>query len=147
MLWAQSLICVWLSLTPFWTVAHQAPLSMEFSRQEYWSRLTFSPPGNLPDPGIKPSSLMPPALAGRFFITEPPGKPSWGNNTANMLSCSFDLCKWSLCSQKSSAEPKWSNNSRCFTITLYPGTCKHIPKLSTQQHMPKLPAINNKVTF
>ena len=52
-----------------WTVAHQAPLSMGFSRQEYWSGLSHPPPGDLPDPGIKPVSLMSPALAGRFFTT------------------------------------------------------------------------------
>ena len=51
------------------TVAHQAPLSMEFSRQEYWSRLPFPTPGDLPDPGIKPLSPAFPALAGRFFTT------------------------------------------------------------------------------
>ena len=52
-----------------WTVAHQAPLSMEFSQQEYWSGLPFPSPGDLLDPGIKPASLTPLALAGRFFIT------------------------------------------------------------------------------
>ena len=56
-----------------WTVAHQAPLSMGFSRQEYWSGLPFLPSGDLPHPGIEPES---PALASRFFTTEPPGKPS-----------------------------------------------------------------------
>ena len=60
-------------VTP-WTVAHQAPLSMGFSRQEYWSALPFHPPGNLPDPEMKPASLVSPALAGRFFTTVPPGK-------------------------------------------------------------------------
>ena len=45
------------------------PLSMKFSRQECWSGLPFATPGDLPDPGIEPVSLMPPALAGRFFIT------------------------------------------------------------------------------
>ena len=56
-----------------WTVACQAPLSMGFSSgQEYWSRLSFPPPGDLPYLGIKPAYL---ALAGRFFTTEPPGKP------------------------------------------------------------------------
>ena len=50
----------------------QAPLSMGFPRQEYWSTLPFPSPEDLPDPGIKPTS---PALAGRFFITESPGKP------------------------------------------------------------------------
>ena len=62
------------SATP-WTVAHQASLSMEFSRQEFWSRLPFPPPGDLPDPGIKPVTLSSPALASRFFTTMPPGKP------------------------------------------------------------------------
>ena len=50
-----------------WTVACQAPLSMGFSRQEYWSGLPGPPPGDLPDPGIEPSFLMSPALAGGFF--------------------------------------------------------------------------------
>ena len=50
-----------------WTIAHQAPLSMGFSRQEYWSWLPFPPPGGLPNPGVKPTSLASPALAGRFF--------------------------------------------------------------------------------
>ena len=54
---------------PSWTVAHQAPLPTGFSRQEDWSGLPFSPPGDLPDPGIKPVSLMSPALAGRLFTT------------------------------------------------------------------------------
>ena len=62
---------VQLFATP-WTVAYQAPLSMVFSRQEYWSGLPFPSPGDLPQPGIKPSS---PALASGFFTTEPPGKP------------------------------------------------------------------------
>ena len=52
-----------------WTVAHQAPLSMRFSRQEYWNGLPCPFPGDLPDPGIKPTSRMSPALAGRFFTT------------------------------------------------------------------------------
>ena len=48
-------------LTP-WTVAHQSPLSMEFSRQEYWSGLPFPTLGDLPDPGMKPTSPVSPAL-------------------------------------------------------------------------------------
>ena len=52
-----------------WTVAHQASLSMGFSRQEYWSGLPCPPPGDLPDPGIELAFLMFPALAGRFFTT------------------------------------------------------------------------------
>ena len=49
--------------------ALQGPLSMGFSRQEYWSELSLPPPGDLPDSGIEPTSLMSPALAGRFFTT------------------------------------------------------------------------------
>ena len=56
-----------------WTVAHQVPLSMGFPRQECWSGLPFPPPGDLPDPGIKPRS---PALAGGFSAAEPPGRLS-----------------------------------------------------------------------
>ena len=52
-----------------WTVAHQAPLSMGFSRQEYWSGVPCPPLGDLPDPGIEPASLMFPELAGGFFTT------------------------------------------------------------------------------
>ena len=55
-----------------WTVAPQAPLSMGFSRQEYWSGLPCPPPGDLPDIGIEVSSLRSPALAGRFFTTSTP---------------------------------------------------------------------------
>ena len=61
-------ICV-LLFSALWTVAHQAPVSMGFSRQEYWSGLPCPPPGDLPNPGTEPTSLVPPALAGGFFIT------------------------------------------------------------------------------
>ena len=53
----------------------QAPLSMQFPRQDYWCRLPFPTPGDLPNPGIEPKSLAIPTLTGRFFTTEPPGKP------------------------------------------------------------------------
>ena len=65
------LSCVRLFVIPQ-TVAHQTPLSMGFSQQEYWSELPCPPPGDFPDPGIEPIS---PALAGRFLTTEPPGNP------------------------------------------------------------------------
>ena len=63
--------CVQLSATP-WTVGHQAPLSVGFSRQEYWSGVPYPPPRDLPNPVIEP---LCPALAGRFFTTVPPRKP------------------------------------------------------------------------
>ena len=59
------------SLQPPWTVARQAALSMQFSRQEYWSRLPFATPGDLANPVF----LESPALVGKFFTTAPPGKP------------------------------------------------------------------------
>ena len=58
-----------LTYVTLWTVARQAPLSVGFSRQEYWRGLPCPPPGDLPDPGIKPASLMFPALLGGFFTT------------------------------------------------------------------------------
>ena len=63
---------VWLFATP-WTIAHQAPLSTEFSRQEYWSRLPFPFPGNLPYRGIEHWF---PALQADSLLCEPPGKPA-----------------------------------------------------------------------
>ena len=67
----KSLSRVRLFATP-WTVAHQAPPSMGFSRQEYWSGLPFPSPGDLPDPGIEPRS---PTLQADALTSEPPGKP------------------------------------------------------------------------
>ena len=58
-----------------YTVACQAPLSMEFSTKEYWSGLPCPPPRSLPNSEMQPMSLMSPALAGRFFTLVPPGKP------------------------------------------------------------------------
>ena len=62
-----------LSLVTLWTVACQAPLSIGFSRQEYWSRLPFPSLRDLSNSGIKPTSLTSPALARGFFTTAPPG--------------------------------------------------------------------------
>jgi len=68
-------MCVLLQLRPTlvtpWTIACQAPLSVKFCRQEYWSWLPFPSPGDLPDPGIEPGS---PALQTDSLLTEPPGK-------------------------------------------------------------------------
>ena len=74
-----------------WTVVHQAPLSMGLSRQEYWIRLPFPSPGDLPNPGIEPASPVPHALAGGVFTTEPFGKPhSLFNDLLSLTS--FLLC-------------------------------------------------------
>ena len=64
----KSLSRVRLFVTP-WTITYQAPLSMGFSRQEYWSGLPFPSPEDLPDSGIEPGSPVPPALAGGFLMT------------------------------------------------------------------------------
>ena len=72
MMYACELSGIQLLMTP-WTVAHQAPLSMKFFKQEYCSGLPFPTPGDLPHPGIKPMSLLSPALGGGFFTTQPFG--------------------------------------------------------------------------
>ena len=79
------LSCAFLFATP-WTVARQASLSTEFSRQEYWSGLPFPSLGDLPDPGIKPMS---PALAGRFFTIEPQEKPWYTLNIHTFIAKKF----------------------------------------------------------
>ena len=76
----KSLSCVWLFATP-WIVAYQAPQSMEFFRQDYWSGLPFPSPGNLPDPGIEPGS---PALQVDALPSEPSGSPFIGRAKAKM---------------------------------------------------------------
>ena len=64
--WSLSHVCLFVTL---WNVAHQAPLSMEFSRQEYWSGVPCPPPGDLPDPGLKSES---PELQADFLLSESP---------------------------------------------------------------------------
>ena len=101
-LYAQSLSHVLLFETP-WTVARQAPLTRWFSQQEYWSRLPFPTPGDLPDPGFEPVFLVPPTLAGGFIITVQPRKiivllvESLGFSIYNILSSvnrAFQVVLW-----------------------------------------------------
>ena len=77
------LVCVHTQSRPIlcdpWTFAHQAPLSMEFSRQEYWNGLMFSTPRDLPDPRIEPAFLSSPSLSGTLFSIVPSGKPFYLN--------------------------------------------------------------------
>ena len=75
-----------------WTVAHQAPPLMGFSRQEYWSGLPFPSPGDLLDPGIEPASLECPTLAGGFFTTVPPGKPNKEAELPSNMPLALTLC-------------------------------------------------------
>ena len=78
-------LCVWMCVLSYarifetsWTVAHQAPLSMGFPRPKYWTGLSFPPPGDLSDPGIKPMS---PALQVNSLPIEPPGSPFFHNES------------------------------------------------------------------
>ena len=132
------LSCVQLFVTPQ-TVAHQAPLSMGFSRQEYWSGLPFPPPGYLPNPGIEPMSLVSPALAGRFFTTAPPGKPLLGEGG------NYHAHGW-----KQSNRKGWiSQVCNCFTfimtVQFSPQSCptlcnpmnRSTPGLPVHHHLPE----------
>ena len=105
--------CVWVFAT-LWTIACQAPLSMGFSRQEYWSGLPFSPPGDLPDPGIECGS---PASQADDLLTE-----LWGNchilekfyfwvYTQKIEKCSCEEMIIHLCSHKYSQYPKAGSNA------------------------------------
>ena len=110
--------------TTLWTVAHQAPLSMGFSRQEYWNGLPCPPPGDLPNLGIKLMSFMSPALAGRIFTTSttwearrwPPAPP----NSAWEQSPSVRF-HWPVWSHKPTPEPMlwlWlARLGRCSSLT------------------------------
>ena len=69
-----------------WTAAHQVPLSMGFSRQEYWNGLPFPPLGDLPNPGIKPISPVSPALQADSLPTAPSGNPQEGHSQYSILS-------------------------------------------------------------
>ena len=80
------------SFATLWTIVCQAPLSMRFPRQEYWSGLPFPSPGDLPNPGIEPVS---PALAGGFFTTEPPEKPMVRDTDMQMKNTKNIICMYS----------------------------------------------------
>ena len=80
---------VWLFVM-LWTVARQAPLSLGFSRQEYWSGLSFPSPGDLPDLGIKLTSLISPAWTGRFFTTGATWE-AWHDTWDSIKDCIWEL--------------------------------------------------------
>ena len=87
---AQSLSCVQLIVAQ-WTIAQQAALSVEFSRQAYWSELPCPPPEDIPKPGIEPTSFVSPALAGGFFTTG----ATWEVNTLTLRKCDWvGVCKY-----------------------------------------------------
>ena len=101
--------CVQLCAT-LWTVTHQAPLSLRFSRQEYWSALPRPPPGDLPDPGIQALSPASPALAGGFFTLSHRGGPCNGPGAQHISTCfqpeylleaEFPKCSYVICERVS----------------------------------------------
>ena len=94
-----------------WTVAHQAPLSMGFSRQEYWSGWPFPFPGHLPDPGIEPGSL---ALQAGSLLTELPGKP---------LLFSKVNYKWNFIKSLLQSFPFWFCQNPVFYQFIWQGIC------------------------
>ena len=115
--------CVWSLLlqrvrlfATAWTIGHQAPLSMGFSKQEYWSRLPCPPPGHLPDPGIEPRS---PPLQMDSLTAEPPGKPLDLRLTLNIVS---------------SRDPWLDSTSSRLSASLY-ACCNALAKWHTQRHV------------
>ena len=96
---------VQLFATP-WTVVHQAPRSVKCSRQEYWSGLPFPTPRDLPAPGIEPTSPASSALAGGFFITEPPVKPS---SVQSLSRVQLFVTPWTAALQASCPSPGKTN--------------------------------------
>ena len=101
-----------------WTVARQAPLSMGFSRQDYWSGLPCPPPGDLPNPGIKPTSFMPPALAGGFFTTSATWEaPLVWYPFLDLIDSSFLFLPWTL---------SGSITSPCLTVSSLSSYCKEV---------------------
>ena len=100
--------CVWLLMT-LWTIAHQAPLSMGFSRQEYWSGLPCPSPGDLPSLGTDPASLMSPALAGELFTNNTTCHSRYGSYIScpgcNMIvSVQYHILMWQLPKQRRSQD-------------------------------------------
>ena len=84
-------LCLCPTLCDPWTAAHQAPLSMEFSRQEHWSGLPFPFPEDLPDPGTESGPLVSPAMAGGFLTTDGPGKPGDKAKSTQLVIVGFGL--------------------------------------------------------
>ena len=96
-------------VTP-WTIAYQAPLSMGFSRQKYWSGSPCRPPGDLPDPGIKPMSIMSPELAGGFFTSRAIWKALQFSSVRSLSRVRFFATPWIAAHQASlSITNSWSS--------------------------------------
>ena len=110
----KSLSCVRLFMTP-WTVAHQTPSSMGFSRQQYWSGLPFPSPGDLPDPGIEPRSLT---FQVDALTSKPPGKPPQAA-LPSLNSYSTSKTQFKVLSLGTSDFSHWSG-LQCFSFVFPP---------------------------
>ena len=107
-----------------WTVAAQAPLAMEFSRQEYWSVLSFPTPGYLPDPGFETAFFASPALAGGFFTTAP---PRTGNTLSQMPSFPFHSTAYYF----QNIQPNPTKSDETFILKRICQSCGHFSGLKT----------------
>ena len=135
------------SATP-WTVAHQAPLSMGFSRQEYWRGLPCLPPGDLSDPGIKPASLAAPALAGRFFTAEPSGKPFPHHSTRRFFNSSwtsYNLTQLWLCLPSDCIG--WQSLKRLHPSQAHPKSRLSLGLLTHRWEIPIVPSLLSLLLF
>ena len=125
------------SSTTLWTVAHQVPLSMGFSRQEHQSGLPFPSPGDLPNPGIKPTS---PALVDEFFTIEPPGKPTHSNKLriTTISSPPFKVQHWLILSSGHRCHPYhhqiYDDSSHCILLETWISNSKLLPSHSISHH-------------
>ena len=123
---------VWL-FAPLWTIASQAPLSMGFSRQEYWSGLPFPPARHLPDPGIEPASPVSPALGGRFFTTS----ATWETLEAKCFR------QWPLHLGLGSFWPQWQEATSFFSAAWVP----LFARAALTQLIPQSPLASQPATF
>ena len=118
-------------------IAFQAPLSVGFSRQEYWSGLSFPPPRDLPNPGTKPTSLTSPALAGRFFTTS----ITWEAQELRVLVAQLypTLCNLMVCPWNSPWQEYWSGLPFPFQGISGPGIKPTSPALQVDYLPSELP--------
>ena len=133
---AQALSCGRFFVIP-WTVARQAPMSLECSRQEYWSGLPFSTPRDLPHSGIKPASFSSSVFAGTFFTTVPPGKPLWVSELQKMAVL-FGLpwwLRWESSILLSLYPFQWLKSQKTTTTTKNPSGSPCSTKLFSCQDM------------
>ena len=125
-----------------WTVAHQAPLSMGFSRQEYRSGLPFLPPRDLPDPGAKPMCPASPALAGGFSTTAPRRKsivihislPKWLRGLQRQRIPCLERIPRCVCGTEHFYTPQGMHHAKNDRVVCYPNTYVVCPDTSLVLH-------------